>query len=243
MKTVIIVQARMTSTRLPAKVLMPILGKPLLTYQIERMKRIKLADEIVIATTTNDDDQTIVDLCEKLSISYFRGSELNVLERYYEAAKKYNADHVVRLTSDCPLIDPAVVDKVIAFYKENKSDYDYVSNTLKRTYPRGLDTEVFSFQILHQAYQEAIEMSDKEHVTPFIYGHPDRYRLANVFHTENLSTHRWTVDTVEDFQLIHRMIEQLYPIKQNFTLQDCIELLDQYPAWKNINSHIEQKKM
>lgn len=242
MKTVIIVQARMTSTRLPGKVLMPIVNKPLLGYQIERMKRVTLADEIVIATTTNDDDQPVIDLCEELSVPYFCGSEFDVLERYYGAARKYSADIVVRLTADCPLIDPVVVDKVIGFFKENRNDYDYVSNTLERTYPRGLDVEVFSFGTLEQVFQEAILPSDKEHVTAFIYGHPDKYRLFNISNDEDCSAYRWTVDTIEDLQLVRNIIEHLCPTKPNFTMQDCLDLMKQYPEWKEINAHIEQKK-
>jgi len=242
MKTVIIVQARMTSTRLPGKVVMPILNKPLLAYQIERMRRVNLADEIVIATTVNDEDQPIINLCNELAVPYFRGSECNVLERYYEASRKHNATTIVRLTSDCPLIDPVIVDKVIGFYNENKNDYDYVSNVLQRTYPRGLDVEVFSFKTLGQVFQDATALSDKEHVTAFIYRHPEKYRLGNVSNTEDYSRYRWTVDTSEDFQLVHKIIEYLYPIKPNFALQDCIDLMTKYPNLKEINAHIEQKK-
>ncbi|PHM11053.1 cytidylyltransferase domain-containing protein [Nostoc sp. 'Peltigera malacea cyanobiont' DB3992] len=242
MKTVIIVQARMTSTRLLGKVLKKVLDKPLLEYQIERLKRVKLADEIVIATTTNSTDLPIVELCDRLSIPYFRGSEEDVLARYYGAAKEYQADVVVRVTSDCPLIDPQVIDKVIQFYINNKYEYDYVSNSLERSYPRGMDTEVFSFLALHQAFVEAIAQPDREHVTPFIYMHPERYRLAQVIYSENQSSHRWTVDIADDFELIKRIIEALYPQIPTFTLEDCLDLLREYPDWSLINAHVEQNK-
>ncbi|MBN3905794.1 MAG: glycosyltransferase family protein [Nostoc sp. NMS1] len=240
MKTVIIVQARMTSTRLPGKVLKKVLDKSLLEYQIERLKRVKLADEIVIATTINRKDLPIIELCDRLSIPYFRGSEEDVLARYYQAAKEHHADVVVRITSDCPLIDPQLIDKVIQFYLEY--EYDYVSNCLQRSYPRGMDTEVFSFLALQQAFVEATAQPDREHVTAFIYMHPERYRLGQIIYSENQSLHRWTVDTADDFELIKRIIEALYPQIPKFTLEDCLDLLRQYPDWSLINAHVEQKK-
>ncbi|MBD2544982.1 cytidylyltransferase domain-containing protein [Planktothricoides raciborskii] len=249
MKIVIIVQARMTSTRLPGKVLKQVLGKPLLEYQIERLQRVKLADEIVIATTKNQTDDPIVDLCvseairrNRLSVAYFRGSESDVLERYYQAAAAHQASVVVRVTSDCPLIDPQVIDRVIDYYLQNQSNYDYVSNGIKRTYPRGMDTEVFSFSVLEQAFLEATAQPDREHVTPFIYLQPQRYRLGHVLYAEDCSHHRWTVDTPEDFDLIKKIIEAVYPNQPNFTLEDCLHLLQKHPEWYFINSHIEQKQ-
>ena len=242
MKTVIIVQARMTSTRLPGKVLKQVLGKPLLEYQIERLQRVKLANEIVIATTTNETDEPIVELCNRLAVAYFRGSEDDVLSRYYGAATAHKADLVVRVTSDCPLIDPQVIDTVIDYCLQNQSHYDYVSNSLERTYPRGMDTEVFSFSTLQQAFGEATAQPDREHVTPFIYRQPARYRLGHVIYSEDCSHHRWTVDTPEDFELIQKIIEAVYPNQPNFTLEDCLRLLQEQPAWYLINSHIEQKQ-
>ncbi len=241
MKTAIIIQARMTSTRLPGKVLKEVLGKPLLEYQVERLRRVKLADEIVIATTTNETDQPILDLCYKLSVPYFRGPEDDVLARYHGAARQYPADIVIRITSDCPLIDPAVVDRMIMFFKNHYPKYDYVSNCLQRTYPRGMDTEVFTFKALSEAFSEAKTQPEREHVTPFIYRRPDRYSLANVHCDKNYSCHRWTVDTPEDFELIQNMIAALYPVNPCFSLQDCLEILRKNPAWVKINSHIEQK--
>lgn len=242
MKTVIIVQARMTSTRLPGKVLKQVLGKPLLEYQIERLQRVKLADEIVIATTTNQTDAPIVDLCNSLSVAHFRGSEDDVLARYYGAATAHQADVVVRVTSDCPLIDPQVINQVIDYYLQNQSTYDYVSNSIKRTYPRGMDTEVFSFSVLQQAFSEATPPPDREHVTPFIHRQPERYRLGHVTYSEDCSHHRWTVDTPEDFELIQKIIEAVYPNQPCFTLEDCLRSLQQHPDWYFINSDIEQKK-
>jgi spore coat polysaccharide biosynthesis protein SpsF len=241
-KIVIIVQARMTSTRLPGKVLKNVLGKPLLEYQIERLKRVTLADEIIIATTTNNTDIPIVELCDRLAVPYFRGSEEDVLARYYGAAKEHQADVVVRVTSDCPLIDPQVIEQVIQYYIDHQPQYDYVSNCLERTYPRGMDTEVFSFLALHEAFLEATAQPDREHVTSFIQMHPQRYQLAHVIYSENQSFHRWTVDTIEDFELIKIILEKLYPQSPKFTLEDCLFLLKNNPHWALINSHIEQKE-
>lgn len=243
MKVAAIIQARMGSTRLPGKVLKKVLGKTLLEYQIERVKRAKAIDEIIIATTTKESDDQIVQLCQQLSIPYYRGSEEDVLSRYYEAATKFNVDVVVRLTSDCPIIDPNVIDKVVEHYLENKDRYDYVSNTLTRTYPRGLDTEVMSYEVLKRVHEEAKELVYREHVTAYIYHHPDQFRLCNVSNEKDESKHRWTVDTEEDFILIKNILETLYSINPLFTLEDVIRILQDKPEWAEINAHIEQKKL
>ena len=238
MKVVIINQARMTSTRLPAKVLKQVLGKPLLEYQIERLQRVKLADKIIVATTTNNTDQPIVDLCDRLTVPYYRGSEDDVLARYHGTAIAHEADVVVRVTSDCPVIDPQVIDQVIKFYVDSYPKYDYVSNCLERTYPRGMDTEVFAFKVLDEAFHQATAQSDREHVTPFIHQQADRYNLGQVGCFEDYSNHRWTVDTPEDFELIRKIIEDLYPLKPKFSLTDCLELLSRNPEWMLINKHV-----
>ncbi len=245
MKTVIIVQARMASTRLPGKILKEVMGKTLLEYQIERLHRVRLVDQIVIATTDQIQDQPIVDLCIKLNVPHFRGSEMDVLERYYGASLQYNADSIVRVTSDCPLIDPAVIDRVLEFYQKHHEEYDYVTNTLEpeHTYPRGMDTEVFSFRALQEAYFEATDQPEREHVTVFIKRRPERYRLANVPYYHNYSNYRWTVDTPEDFELISKIISNLCPLKPCFTLEDCLALLKEHPEWTKINRNIIQKKV
>ena len=242
MKVVIINQARMTSTRLPAKVIKQVLGKPLLEYQIERLKRVKLADQIVVATTINDTDQPIIDLCDRLSITSYRGSEDDVLARYHGAAIANQANAVVRVTSDCPIIDPQIIDQVIQFYLDVYPKYDYVSNCSTRSYPRGMDTEIFTFQSLNEAFHQATSQSDREHVTPFIYRQFNRYNLGQINYVGNHCTHRWTVDTLEDFELIKKIIENLYPFKPEFSLEDCLELLSQNRVWASINQHIEQKQ-
>ncbi|OXB91657.1 cytidylyltransferase domain-containing protein [Parageobacillus galactosidasius] len=242
MKVAAIIQARTGSTRLPGKVLKKVLGKTLLEYQMERVKRAETINEIIIATTTKEIDDPIVQLCQKLSIPYYRGSEEDVLSRYYEAATEFNVDVIVRLTSDCPIIDPDVIDKVVRYYLKNQDQYDYVSNTLTRTYPRGLDTEVFPYEVLKRVHEEAKELTHREHVTAYIYHHPDQFRLCNVSNEKDESKHRWAVDTAEDFFLVKNILETLYPINSLFTLEDVIQVLQDKPEWIKINAHIEQKK-
>jgi spore coat polysaccharide biosynthesis protein SpsF len=240
LKTVMIVQARMTSTRLPGKVLKEVLGKPLLEYQIERLRRISSVDEIVIATTVNTTDQLIVDCCNRLGVSYFRGLEEDVLSRYYGAAVEHQADVVVRVTADCPLIDPEVCEQAITYFIENKDDYDYLR---LEHYPRGLDTEIFSFKGLEECFREATAQPDREHVTPFFYRQPERYRVKKIYCPEDLSHHRWTVDTPEDFELVKRIISELYPSISLFSLVDILNLLRRHSTWYFINSGVQQKPL
>lgn len=240
MKTVIISQARMTSSRLPGKILKEVLNKPLLAYQIERLLKVRSAESVIVATTVNITDDPVENLCRRYGIKCFRGSEDDVLSRYYHAATIADADVVVRVTSDCPLIDPNVVNDVIAYYKDNK--YDYVSNTLTRTFPRGMDTEVFSYKALAEAHCEASNGHEREHVTPFIYKRVERYKLGEVCSSEDHSSFRWTVDTAEDFKLIRNILEYVYPVHPNFTMQDCLEAYKLNPWWHQINEHVEQKK-
>ena len=243
LKVAAIIQARMGSTRLPGKILKTVNGKTLLEYQIERVKQAKSIDQIIIATTIENSEQPIVELCEKIGIDYYRGSEQDVLSRYYEATQKYNVDVIIRLTSDCPIIDPGVIDKVVNQYLRNQSSVDYVANTLERTYPRGLDTEVFSFKALTKAYQEAFLSRDREHVTAYFYKNPDLFKLQGVKNEQDYSRYRWTVDTEEDFELIRLIICELYNPDKLFLLEDVIKLLTLYPEWNDINAHIEQKKV
>ena len=241
-KIVAIVQARMGSTRLPGKSLRCILDKPLLKYEIERIRRSSLIDEVIIATSTAPLDQAIVHFCKEEKIPVYCGSEGDVLNRFFEAAKSFHADVIVRICGDCPLIDPNVIDLVIERYL-NKSNpkTDYVSNTLIRTYPRGLDVEVFSYVSLAIANYEAKHLSEREHVTPYLYNHPERFNLLNVSARSNESHHRWTVDTEEDFILVSRIIEHLYPLKPLFNQKDVFELLLEHPTWVELNAHIKQK--
>ncbi len=243
MKVVIITQARMASTRLPGKVLKEVLGKPLLQYHIERLRQVRGISDVVVATTVNESDDLVENVCKHLSYAVFRGSERDVLGRYYRAAKVYHADAVIRVTSDCPLIDPFVIEQVVQSYLHSTAEYDYFSNTIKRTFPRGMDTEVFSAQVLEEAFQEARLDYEREHVTPFFYMHPERYRIGNLTYHTDVSQHRWTVDTPEDFELIRRIITAFAGVQPAVTLEDILRLLKQHPQWTLINAHIEQKNL
>jgi len=243
MRTVVIIQARTSSTRLPGKIFKEVLGKTLLEYHLERVRDIKNVDEIVIATTVNPQDDKIYDFSRKHKVACFRGSEDDVLDRYYRAAVEYKAEAVVRLTSDCPLIDPDVVDVVVTAFQENSEIFDYASNTLERTYPRGLDCEIFPMAVLSEIHDLAVEKADREHVTAYIYKHPEKYRLLNVPHILDISRYRWTVDTSNDFELVRRMLEALYPINPKFRLKDCLRLFEKNPDWEKINRHIVQKAL
>ena len=225
----------MGSTRLPGKVLKDIAGRPMLSYQMERLRRVKRAERIVVATTDQPADDAVERFCQKEKIACVRGSEHDVLARYHLAIERFPADVVVRITADCPLIDPAIVDEAIAAYEP-----DYVSNMLETTYPYGMAVEVFSAQALREAYREAKDPAEREHVTPFIYRHPERYRLRSLTMAPNLSHHRWTVDTPEDFELVSRLLKTLKP---HFTLQDVLAVLDEHPDWCAINAHVEQKAL
>jgi spore coat polysaccharide biosynthesis protein SpsF len=239
MRTLIIVQARMTSTRLLGKVLLPLAGEPMLLRLLERLRRVQRANGIVVVTTTNATDDPIAALCVQLGVPYLRGSEHDVLSRYADAARLHGADTVVRITSDCPLIDPALIDRVVETYEEGGSDY--VSNMLSPTWPYGMAVEVFSAAALAQAHAEATQAAEREHVTPFLYWHPERYRLRNVASPVDLSQHRWTVDTPEDYELVGRLFDHLMPTRPNFTQADVLALLNQHPDWIGINQHIQQK--
>ncbi|OMP65793.1 cytidylyltransferase domain-containing protein [Domibacillus epiphyticus] len=243
MKVAAIIQARMGSTRLPGKILKKVNGKTLLEYQIERIRKAGTIDQIIIATTVKGSDQPIVDFCREKGISYYQGSEQDVLSRYVETAKEFSADVIVRLTSDCPIIDPQVVDQTVGYFLAHQELFDYVSNTIKRTFPRGMDTEVFSYHALQRAHQEAVLERDREHVTAYIYTNPDRFRIQGIENKNDYSHYRLTVDTEEDFELISLIIDKLYSPDQFFYLENVIALLEKHPEWSNINAHIEQKKL
>lgn len=238
-KIVCIIQARMGSTRLPGKVMKKIKGETVLYHVVERVKQSELIDQIVVATTTNRQDDVLVEEAKRLKVSSYRGSEEDVLSRYYYAAKKYNADRIVRVTSDCPFIDPTIVDQVISKHLETNADY--TSNSIERTYPRGLDTEVFNFDVLEEAYKNATQKYEKEHVTPYILEHPNKFKLINIEAEEKLRRPdiRITLDTIEDFELISRIILHFPSI--NFATEDIIDFINQNPKLIDINKYVKQK--
>lgn len=238
MTTHIIVQARMNSSRLPGKVLKTVLGKTLLEYQLERLNQVANVDQIIVATTDHSIDNPIVELCDRLNIPTYRGSELDVLSRYADASDLFPSQTVVRITSDCPLIDPGLIDRTIDFY--GRHSFDYVS-TDHAVYPRGMDVEIFSSDMLQIANNSALKSADCEHVTPYFYQNPDLFSIGNYSEDIQASHYRLTVDTPEDFQLIQILLENVYPKNHNFNLEDILKSLQENPQWSYINQHIQQK--
>jgi spore coat polysaccharide biosynthesis protein SpsF len=241
MRYVCIIEARLRSTRLPGKVLRPILGKPMLQLMIERLKRARTIDEIVVATTDQQIDAPIVELCNGLSVAVFCGSENDVLARVLGAARAFGADVIVETTGDCPLLDPALLDKVVADFQIGGADF--VANTLTYTTPRGTDVRVFTTEALDEINRTSQDQADHEHVSLHFWEHPEKYRLRNV-RTElpaEVADLRLTVDTVEDFELIREIYEELYPGNPNFTLTDVLDLLRRRSELAAINGHVKQK--
>ncbi len=238
MTTVAIIQARMGSTRLPGKTMRLLAGEPMLARVVDRTRRAQRVNKTIVATTDSPRDEPIVDLGSSRGWPVFRGSEEDVLDRYHGAAATYGADLIVRVTSDCPLIDPALIDAVVAAFCEG--DCDYASNSLEpRTFPRGLDTEVIARAALDTAWREDRDPRWREHVTPYIYRHPERFRLRRVENDQDLSFHRWTVDTEEDFALVSR----IYSAFQGdaFGWREVLALLEQHPDWMDLNRGVRQK--
>ena len=229
-----IVQARMGSSRLSGKVLKEILGKPVLWHLINRLKRSKIIDKIVIATTTKEKDKPILKLAEEMGIDSFAGSEDDVLDRYYQAAKRFNADIIVRITADCPLIDPELVDKVIRRYLENNDGFDYVHSGL--SYPDGIvETEVFSFLALERTWREAKLASEREHVTSYIWKNPILFRIDVVENEDDLSHIRLVVDDEQDFKLVSEVFRNLYKESEIFHLKDVLHFLNKRPGLLDLN--------
>jgi len=241
-RVVAIVQARMGSERLPGKALMDIAGKPILQHVLERLWRSTRLEDVVVATTTNDVDDAIQKFCEGRRWKCFRGSEHDVLARYADTARTYNADVVVRITADCPLIEPSVVDEVIDVY--HTTSCDYASNVVQRTFPRGTDTEVIFAETLYEAENEATSPEDREHVTPYIRRHDNRYHIASVSAQEHLNRpgYRLCVDTEEDLELV-RIIYDRLDADGLFSLDQVIQLLDDNPDLVEINAHVQQREL
>jgi len=243
MKIVCFIEARFSSTRLPGKVLKPILGKPMLELMIERLKRARTIDGIVIATTDQESDDPIAELAARLEVGVFRGSEDDVLARVLGAARAYEADVIVETTGDCPLHDPAIIDKVVSDFRIGGADF--VSNVLEYTTPRGTDVRVFTTDSLDEINQTSNDPADHEHVSLHFWEHPEKYRLRNVrtdFPPE-VAQLRLTVDTPEDFELAQRVYETLYRINPEFSLTDILDLFQRQPELSMINQNIMQKSV
>jgi spore coat polysaccharide biosynthesis protein SpsF len=238
MKIVAIVQARMGSSRLPRKVLKDLGGATVLDRVLNRLGRSWLIQESVVATTIEPADDAIVEHCERTGRKVFRGSEQDVLDRYYQAAKYVNADVVVRITSDCPVIDPEVTDATVHAFLDRHADY--ASNVLVRTYPRGLDTEVMTVQALERAWRESNKPHQREHVTPYIYENPSEFKLHGIENDTDCSRHRWTVDTPEDLELL-RAIYERFGGRDDFGWREVLKLVESDPSLAEINRNIVQK--
>ena len=240
MKIAAIIQARMGSTRLPGKVLMELAGEPMLARVINRTRRATTLHEVVIATTTEPADESIVELCAARTWPCFRGSEYDVLNRYYRAAMRHQADVVVRITSDCPLIEPEIVDRVVREFLELQPEVDYACNVLpRRTFPRGLDTEVMRFDVLEQAWREDRNTAWREHVTPYIQRNPDLFHIHGVTNEVDYSHMRWTVDTPEDLAFVRCIYDHFG--HDRFSWRDVLVILEEHPEWLEINQHVKQK--
>jgi len=229
-----IIQARMGSSRFPEKILKEVAGKPLLVHLVNRLSDIHAISKVIIATTTEPRDNVIADFCAQHHILCFRGSENDVLDRHYHAAKKFNVDVIVRITSDCPIFDPDVTNRIIKTFLEGT--YDYVSNNHPATFPDGLDTEVFSFEALERAWKNATKQIEREHVTPYIWDQPQKFRVGNVTNTEDLSMkERWTIDYEEDYHFLKAVYEHFLPDNPHFRMQDVLNLLQERPEIRTIN--------
>jgi spore coat polysaccharide biosynthesis protein SpsF len=233
-----IIQARMGSTRLPGKVLKDLGGDTVIARVVSRVRLCRFVNEVVVATSKDPADDVIVKECQRLGTRVFRGSEQDVLDRYYRAAADAQAEVVVRITSDCPLIDPGVSDKTINAFLDERPDY--ASNVLERTYPRGLDTEVMTFPALESAWRDARGAFQREHVTPFLYQHPERFKLLSVKGDHDYSKYRWTLDTPEDLEFLRAVYARSVG-RQDLSWRDVTRMVEREPELAEINRHIVQK--
>jgi len=238
-KILIVVQARMSSSRLPGKVILPILGESLLYRMMERLKMIRYQACFVIAIPDEKQEDILEQEAAKIGVSCYRGSRDNLLDRHYQAAKLYNADIVLKIPSDCPLIDPRIIDQVLDFYFAGQGKYDYVSNLHPATFPDGNDVEIMTIQCLERTWKEAARQLELEHTTPYIWENQDKFSIGNVvWDTGNdySMTHRFTIDYLPDYEFIKAVFEELYPKKPDFSCDDILELLEKRPDIYQINA-------
>lgn len=235
-----ILQARMSSSRLPGKVLKEIMGKPMLELQIERILRSKQIDKLVVATSDCKEDDAIESLCKKLLLDCYRGSLNNVLDRFYNAALQYIPNHIVRLTGDCPLTDPEVIDDLIRFYLDG--DYDYANNCSNPMLPDGLDAEIFSFAALKKAWEVPTNSLQQEHVTLYFEDNPQIFQTAVLTYHYDHSHLRWTVDEPQDFEFVQLVYQKLYPKNTEFSFKDVLKLIEDQPELTLINAEIARNE-
>jgi spore coat polysaccharide biosynthesis protein SpsF len=254
-KPLIVVQARTGSTRLPGKVLLPVAGAPLLARMVERIRAARTPVDLVVATTILDCDRPVSELCADVHVACYRGHPTDLLDRHYRAARAFGARAVVKIPSDCPLVDPGVIDRVLGVYLEDPERYDFVSNLHPATYPDGNDVEVVSIEALATAHREATAPLAREHTTPFLWDQPGRFRIGNVaWETgRDLSmSHRFTVDYPDDYAFVDAVYRALYPRRGVFSLGEILEFLDAHPEVYGLNAryagvnwyrhHLEQLK-
>lgn len=241
-RTVAIVQARMGSSRLPGKVLQEIHGKPMIARVVERTRKAKFVNNVAVATTTESSDDSIEDWCRESATACYRGSTFDVLDRFYQAARLFAADVIVRVTADCPVIDPDVIDETISAFHLHAADF--AANRLPppwgRTYPIGLDTEVCSFSALEKAWKEAKAAHEREHVMPYLYDVPGRFKVFQLNTEPDYGSLRWTVDTPEDLEFIRRVFDHL-PDVENFSWLDVLAVTRSHPELNKINAEIRHK--
>ena len=240
MRIVAIIQARMGSTRLPGKVLKDLGGDTVLARVVNRTRRAALLNEVVVATTVLPADDVIVQECERLKVACFRGDEADVLDRYFHAAREFAADVVVRITADCPLIDPELIDATIRSGFDQKADY--ATNSLVLTYPRGLDVEVFTADALERAWSAASEEHQRIHVTPYLYENPKLFKLISIADQTDHSRYRWTLDTTEDLEMI-RAVYRHFGNRDNIRWNEVLDLMENRPELALLNSHVRQKSL
>ncbi len=237
MEILAIIQARMSSTRLPGKVLLPLEDKTVLEQVVLRVKKAKMVGEVIVATTTEKEDNEIVKLSKKNNFKVFRGSLDDVLDRYYQAASLYKPRHIVRITSDCPLIDPVIIDQTIKTHLQEKADYT-ASQFYGEKLPDGEDVEVFSFEALEKSWQEAKKASEREHVGLFINNNPKKFKRTGIRIKQDLSDKRWTLDEPEDYEFIKIIFKNLYPENHFFGMREILKFLEKNPEIERINAHI-----
>ncbi|MDD3517234.1 MAG: glycosyltransferase family protein [Chromatiales bacterium] len=247
MKTVAIIQARMGSTRLPGKVMRDLCGTSVVGWVLRRVQACPLVDEVVVATTTDASDDVVEEEVRRLGGLVYRGHPENVLSRYCGAAAEREAEVVIRVTADCPLYDPEVLTRMLERFRALNAEavtVDYLSNAWGgRTWPRGLDTEIFTRAALDTVCREATKPYELEHVTPYIYQHPGVFRMQSFKSDVDLSRHRWTLDTIEDWLLIEAIYKGLRDGERIFGTDEVLAFLDRYPELIKLNAHVEQKKL
>lgn len=243
-EVIAIIQARMSSTRLPGKVLLDLGGRSVLSRMVERVKLARRVNRVVVATTVDASDDPIIAACQAEGIDVFRGSLPDVLDRYYQAAKHYHAEIIVRLTADCPLIDPDLIDQTIEALFEQQADFscNRLPPPFQRTYPIGLDVEACTFSALERAWHEASEKRQREHVLPYLYEEPGRFKVVKLNYSRDLGSLRWTLDTPEDYVLLKALIQRLGE-RNDFTWLDVLEVFEADPALAVINQNIHHKTM